>query len=92
MKHQTHALASGWLMRQEIPQVRPKVSGDRATKRGSFAADEIALNTAPTTFNGIPNANGHTTVLPSALPKLVHRISGHCICSLSGSGSRLLPP
>jgi hypothetical protein len=51
MKRQTHALAGGRLMRQEVPQVRPEVSAVRATTRGSIAAEEIVLNTAPTTFN-----------------------------------------
>jgi hypothetical protein len=48
IKRQTHALTSGRLMWQEVPQVRLEVSGVRATTRGSFATEEIVLNTAPT--------------------------------------------
>jgi hypothetical protein len=51
MKRQSQALASGQLMRQEVPQVRPEVSEVRATTGGSFATEEIVLHTAPTTFN-----------------------------------------
>jgi hypothetical protein len=51
MKCKAHALASGRLMRQEVPQDRPEVRGVRATTRGSFATEEIVLNTAPTAFN-----------------------------------------
>jgi hypothetical protein len=50
MKRQTQALASGRRMRQDVPQVRPEVSGVRANTRGGFAAKEIVLNTAPTTL------------------------------------------
>jgi hypothetical protein len=51
MQGQTHALASVRLRRQEVPQVRPEVSGVLATTRGSFATEEIVLNTAPTAPN-----------------------------------------
>jgi hypothetical protein len=72
MKRQTHVLANGQLMRQEVPQVRPEVCGDRATTRGSLATEEIVLNTAPTTFNqrvtpscsGRGHGDGHLTVGP----------------------------
>jgi hypothetical protein len=72
MKRQTHALSSERLMWQEVPQVRPEVSGVRATTRGSFATEEIVLNTAPTTFNQrvTPSrsrrghGDGHLTVGP----------------------------
>jgi hypothetical protein len=51
MKRQTHAFAGGRLRWQEVPQIRPEVSGVRATTRGSFATEEIVLNTAPTALN-----------------------------------------
>jgi hypothetical protein len=70
MKRQTHALSSGRLMWQEVPQVRPEVSGVWATTQGSFATEEIVLNTAPMTFNqGVTpscarrgHSDGHLTV------------------------------
>jgi hypothetical protein len=51
MKLQTHTLASRRLKRQEVRQVRIMAGGDRATTRGSFATEEIVLNTVPMTFN-----------------------------------------
>jgi hypothetical protein len=51
MKRQTHAFASGRVMRQEVPQVRSEAIGHRAPTRGSFASEERMLDTAPTTFN-----------------------------------------
>jgi hypothetical protein len=45
------ALASERLVRPEVPQVQPEVSGIRANTWRSFATEEIVLNTAPTTFN-----------------------------------------
>jgi hypothetical protein len=51
MKRQTHTFVSGRLMRQKVSQVCPEVSGVRTTTWGGFAAEEIVLNTAPTTFN-----------------------------------------
>jgi hypothetical protein len=70
MKRQTHAFASVRLRRQEVPEVRPEVSGVRATTRGSFATEEIVLNTAPTALNQrVPpsrarwgHGDGHLTV------------------------------
>jgi hypothetical protein len=72
MKRKVHALASGRLMRREVPQVRPEVSGVRATARGSFETEEIVLNTAPTAVNQrvTPSrakrghGDGHLTVWP----------------------------
>jgi hypothetical protein len=69
-KRQTHAFASWRLMRQEVPQVRPEVSGVRAGTRRSFATEEKVLNTAPTAFNQRKppsrarqgNGDGHFTV------------------------------
>jgi hypothetical protein len=43
--------ASWRILWQEVPQVHPEVSGVRATTRGSFATEEIVLNTAPATLN-----------------------------------------
>jgi hypothetical protein len=51
MKRRTHAFASVRLRQQEVPEARPEVSRVRATTRGSFATEEIVLNTAPTAFN-----------------------------------------
>jgi hypothetical protein len=51
MKRLTHTLPSGRIMWQEVPQVRPEVSGVRAITRRSFATEEVVLNAAPTTFN-----------------------------------------
>jgi hypothetical protein len=39
MKREARVLASGRLMRQEVPQVRPEVGGVRATTRGSFSTE-----------------------------------------------------
>jgi hypothetical protein len=50
MKRQTHALARGRLMQQEVPQVQPQISGVQAATRRSFAAEETLLKTAPTPF------------------------------------------
>jgi hypothetical protein len=88
MKRQTHALASGRLMRQELPEFRPEVSGVRTTTWGSFATEEIALNTAPTTFNqrvtpsraSWGHGDGHLTVWPRTQTMqgnrvLVHRVA-----------------
>jgi hypothetical protein len=51
MKRQTNARVSGRVRWQDVPQVRPEVSGVPASTRGSFATEEIVLNTAPTTLN-----------------------------------------
>jgi hypothetical protein len=51
MKRHVHALASGHRRRQEVPQVSPEILVVRATMRGSFATDQVVLNTAPTTLN-----------------------------------------
>jgi hypothetical protein len=72
MKRQTHTFASGRLILQEVPQVSPEVSGVRAATRGSFATEEIMLNTTPTAFNRrVPpscarggHGDGHLTVWP----------------------------
>jgi hypothetical protein len=68
MKHQT----SGRLRRQEVAKVCPEVSGVRATALGSFATEEIVLNTAPTALNQRVSpsrarqgqGDGHLTVRP----------------------------
>jgi hypothetical protein len=51
MKRQTHALARGRLMQQEVPLVYQEVSRVRTTTWGGFAPERIVLNSAPTTLN-----------------------------------------
>jgi hypothetical protein len=85
MKRKTHALASGRLMRREVPQVHPDVSGVPATTRGSFATEDIVLNTAPTAFNQCAapsrawwgHGDGHFTVWPQTHTVHGNRIPVH---------------
>jgi hypothetical protein len=50
-KRQSQARGSWRLRRQKVPQVCSEVSRVRTTTKGSFATEQIVLDTAPTTFN-----------------------------------------
>jgi hypothetical protein len=85
MKCQMHVLSDGRLMWQEVPQVSREVSGVRATTWGSFATEEIVLNTAPMTCNQCVtpscsrrgHGDGHLTVWPGTQTMNGNRIPVH---------------